>query len=106
MIGWSLYLLGAFAFLAIPINAFMLPMITVLAPWAGILGALLVMAYPWYSDGVVRALAVFIYAFCCAPVAWSALTRVVASLQVSLDREVFLPRLGETSPAPGFNKLY
>ncbi|OWM86437.1 hypothetical protein CDL15_Pgr021524 [Punica granatum] len=106
LIGWSLYLLGALAFSSIAINAFMLPTLTVLVPWAGILGALLVMAYPWYMDGVVRALAVFAYAFCCAPIAWLALMRVMASLQVSLEREVFLPRLGESSPAPGFNKLY
>lgn len=106
LIGWSLYLLGAFAFSAIPINAFMLPTTTVLVPWAGILGALLVMACPWYTDGVVRALAVFGYAFCCAPAVWSALTRVVASLHVSLEREAFVSRLGEASPAQGFNKLY
>ncbi|KAK4787126.1 hypothetical protein SAY86_010959 [Trapa natans] len=104
--GWSLYLLGAFAFSSIAINAFMLPASSVMVPWAGILGVLLVMACPWYTDGVVRALAVFGYAFCCAPVMWSALTRVLASLQVSLEREAFLPRLGEPSPAPGFNKLY
>lgn len=106
VVGWSLYLLGAFAFSSIAINAFKLPAFTVLVPWAGILGALLVMAYPWYMDGVVRALAVFGYAFCCAPVVWSALMRVLASLQVSLEREAFLPRLGESTPAPGFNKLY
>lgn len=105
VIGWFLYLLGAFAFSSIAINAFLLPALAVLVPWAGILGTLLVMACPWYSDGVVRALVVFVYAFCCAPVVWSALVRVMASLQVSLEREVFLPRLGESSPAPGSNKL-
>ncbi|KAK4787058.1 hypothetical protein SAY86_010891 [Trapa natans] len=106
--GWGLYLLGSLAFSMIAINAFLLPALAVLVPWAGILGVLLVMACPWYSDGVVRALAVFAYAFCCAPALWTALTRVVASLQVSLEREAFLPRLvGESSPGgQGFNKLY
>lgn len=106
IIGWSLYLLGSFAFSSVAINTFLLPALAVLVPWAGILGALLVMAYPWYMDGVVRALAVFGYAFCCAPVVWTALTRVIASVQVSPEREAFLPRLGESSPGPGFNKLY
>ncbi|KAK4746539.1 hypothetical protein SAY87_012851 [Trapa incisa] len=104
--GWGLYLLGSFAFSSIAINAFMLPASSVLVPWAGILGVLVVMAYPLYTDGVVRALAVFSYAFCCAPVVWSALVRVLASLQLSLEREAFLPRIGESSPDSGFNKLY
>ncbi|XP_057976356.1 putative glucuronosyltransferase PGSIP8 [Malania oleifera] len=106
VIGWTLYLLGTFALSSITVNAFLLPMLAVLTPWLGIFGALLVMAFPWYPDGVVRALAVFAYAFCYAPVVWVSLVKVMACLQVSLEREVFLPRLGESPPPPGFNKLY
>lgn len=106
LLGWSLYLLGSFALLSITINAFLLPTLTILVPWFGIIGTLLVMAFPWYQDGVVRALAVFAYAFCCAPLAWTSFVKVMTCLQVSLEREGFLPRLGESSPAPGFNKLY
>lgn len=103
---WTLYLFGSFALCSIAINAFLLPMLPVLIPWFGIFGSLLVMAFPWYSDGVVRALAIFGYAFCAAPFVWIAIVKVMASLQVSLEREAFFPKLGESSPPPGFNKLY
>ncbi|KAM7491212.1 hypothetical protein LguiA_034133 [Lonicera macranthoides] len=106
LLGWALYFLGAFALSSIAVNAFLLPMLPVLTLWFGSLGALLVMAFPWYPDGVVRALAVFGYAFCSAPVVWASLVRVVSCLQVSLEREAFLPRLGESTTLPGFNKLY
>ncbi|XP_010264301.1 PREDICTED: putative glucuronosyltransferase PGSIP8 [Nelumbo nucifera] len=106
VIGWTLYLLGSAALASIAINAFLLPAFAVLTPWLGIIGSLVVMAFPWYSDGVVRALAVFAYAFCCAPIAWGSLVKVMACLQVSLEREAFLPRLGESPQPSEFNKLY
>ncbi|KAK2974981.1 hypothetical protein RJ640_012847 [Escallonia rubra] len=106
LVGWSLYLLGASALSSIAVNAFLLPILPVLIPWLGILGTLLVMACPWYPDGVVRALAVFVYAFCCAPILWVSMVKILSCLQVSLEREVFLPRLGESTPPAGFNKLY
>ncbi|XP_059657550.1 putative glucuronosyltransferase PGSIP8 [Cornus florida] len=106
LLGWTLYLLGAFAFSSISVNAFLLPMLPVLFPWVGILGTLLVMACPWYGDGVVRALAVFAYAFCCAPLLWISFAKIMSSLQVSLERESFLPRLGEPTSPQRFNKLY
>ncbi|XP_027082911.1 putative glucuronosyltransferase PGSIP8 [Coffea arabica] len=106
LVGWSLYLLGVFALSCIAVNAFLLPMLPVLVPWFGILGSLLVMAFPWYQDGVVRALAVFGYAFCCSPIVWASVVRIVSSLQVSLEREGFLPRLAESTAPSGCNKLY
>ncbi|KAL6952707.1 putative glucuronosyltransferase pgsip8 [Sarracenia purpurea var. burkii] len=106
LLGWSLYLLGAFALSSIAVNAFLLPILPVLMPWLGILGALMVMACPWYPDGVMRALAVFGYAFCCAPVVWASMVKIMSCLQVSLEREAFLPRLVESTPAPALNKLY
>ncbi|XP_028068333.1 putative glucuronosyltransferase PGSIP8 [Camellia sinensis] len=106
LLGWSLYLLGSLALSSVAVNAFLLPMLPVLIPWLGIFGVLLVMAYPWYPDGVVRALSVFGYAFCYAPLAWLSLVKIMSCLQVSLEREAFLPRLGESTPSPGFNKLY
>ncbi|KAL2545238.1 putative glucuronosyltransferase PGSIP7 [Forsythia ovata] len=106
LIGWSLYLLGALSLSCIAVNAFLLPILPVLTPWLGIFGVLLVMACPWYSNGVVRALAVFAYAFCCSPVLWLAFVKIMSCLQVSLEREAFLPRLGEISSPSGFNKLY
>ncbi|KAF9614268.1 hypothetical protein IFM89_016560 [Coptis chinensis] len=106
LLGWMLYLLGSSALASIVINTFMLPALHVLMPWLGISGTLLVMAYPWYSNGIVRALSVFFYAFCCAPVLWGSLMKIMASLNVSLEKETFLPRLGESPQLPGFNKLY
>ncbi|KAI4327122.1 hypothetical protein L6164_019621 [Bauhinia variegata] len=81
-------------------------MLPVLVPWLGIIGALMVMACPLYPDGVVRALCVFAYAFCSAPFLWVAIVKIMAGLQLSLEREAFLPRLGESTPPSGFNKLY
>lgn len=106
ILGWSLYFLGVAALASIAINSFLLPPLAVLTPWLAILGVLGVMACPWYPDGVVRALAVFGYSFCCAPLLWIQLTRMIGSLQVLLDRESFFPRLGETSQMSEFNKLY
>ena len=54
LVGWTLYFLGAFALCTIAINSFLLPMLPVLMPLFGIIGSLMVMAFPWYSDGVVR----------------------------------------------------
>ncbi|KAH6771791.1 Nucleotide-diphospho-sugar transferases superfamily protein [Perilla frutescens var. frutescens] len=106
VIGWSLYFLGALSLCFVAVNAFLLPMLSVLVPWFGFLGALMVMAYPWYSDGVVRALSVFGYAFCSSPFLYVAFVRIMSSLQVSLEREGFLPRLGESASPSGFSKLY
>lgn len=106
VIGWGLYFLGALSLSCIAINAFLLPMLPVLVPWLGFLGTLLVMAYPWYSDGVVRALCVFAYAFCCSPLLWVSFVKIMSSLHVSLEREAYLPRLGENASPSGFNKLY
>lgn len=108
LLGWILYLLGAFALCSIAINVFLLPMLPVLVPWLGIVGALTVMSFPWYPDGVVRALSVFVYAFCSAPFVWASMVRIVAFLcQLSLEREAFLPaRLVESSSNSWFNKLY
>ncbi|KAK6935179.1 hypothetical protein RJ641_035334 [Dillenia turbinata] len=106
LVGWTIYLLGAFSLCSIAINAFLLPMLPVLFPGIGIFGSLLVMAFPWYSDGIIRALAVFGYAFCSAPLLWISLVKVTSSLHVSLEREAFLPRLVESTETSEFNKLY
>ncbi|KAJ8543542.1 hypothetical protein K7X08_006065 [Anisodus acutangulus] len=106
LVGWSLYLLSAFALSCITVNAFLLPMLPVLVPWVGILVALLVMAYPWYNDGVIRAMSVFAYAFCASPALWMAMVKIKSSLHVSLEREGFLPKLSETTAPAGSNKLY
>jgi len=106
LLGWSLYLLGCATLCSVVINFFLLPALPVLTPWLAILGSLFVMACPWYSDGVVRALTVFGYAAACAPFLWSALTKVLTSLQLLLERDCFFPRLGESTQTPEFSKLF
>ncbi|CAL9091156.1 glycosyl transferase 8 domain containing protein [Musa troglodytarum] len=106
LLGWSLYLLGAAALSTVVISVFLLPPLPVLTLLLGILGSLFVMALPWYSDGVVRALAVFGYAFCCAPVVWASLAKVLCALHSLHERETFFPRLGESTPLSDSSKLY
>ncbi|KAL3637193.1 putative glucuronosyltransferase pgsip8 [Castilleja foliolosa] len=100
LIGWSIYLFGSFSLSCIAINVFLLPMLPVLIPGFGILGSLLVMAYPYYPNGIVRALSVFGYAFCCAPLLWVSIVKIMSVL----DRETFVPKLGENILPEG-NKL-
>ncbi|ONM15197.1 Putative glucuronosyltransferase PGSIP7 [Zea mays] len=104
LLGWPLYLLGSFSLSSIVINIFFLHPITVLTTWFGFIGALVVMAFPWYLNGVVRALAVFAYAFCCAPLIWASLVKTMSSLQVLIERDAF--RLGEPNQNAEFTKLY
>lgn len=106
LIGWSLYLAGSFALSSIPINAFLLPMLPVLTPWLGIFGTLLVMAFPFYPNGIFRALSVFGYAFCSAPFLWVSFVKITTHLQVLIDKEVLFPRLGESGVSSGLSKLY
>ncbi|AEC09149.1 Nucleotide-diphospho-sugar transferases superfamily protein [Arabidopsis thaliana] len=106
LIGWSLYLMASFALSSISINTLLLPTLPVLTPWLGILGTLLVMAFPWYPDGVVRALSVFAYAFCCAPFVWVSFRKITSHLQVLIEKEVLFPRLGDSGVTSGFSKLY
>ncbi|KAF3340215.1 putative glucuronosyltransferase PGSIP8 [Carex littledalei] len=107
LLGWPLYLLGSAALNSIVINVFLLPISAVLTTWLGIVGALFVMASPYYSDGLVRAMVVFMYAFCYTPVAWASLVKIMGSLQVLVEREVYFPRLGDpTSTTAEFTKLY
>ncbi|CAL9045557.1 putative glucuronosyltransferase PGSIP8 [Musa acuminata AAA Group] len=106
LLGWPIYVLGVASLSSIVINVFLLPPLPVLTVLLGILGSLFVMAFPWYSDGVIRALVVFAYAFSCAPFAWASLMKVIGSLQNLLEREAFFPRLGESPQLSEFNKLY
>lgn len=106
LIGWSIYLMASFALSSIPINTLLLPTLPVLTPWLGILGTLLVMAFPWYPDGVFRALSVFAYAFCCAPFVWVSFRKITSHLQVLIEKEMLFPRLGDSGVTSGFSKLY
>jgi hypothetical protein len=106
IMGWSVYLFGALALSVLVINVFLLPPLDVLTTWLAIVGMLIVMAFPWYHDGVVRALAVFGYAFCSAPILWASMVRMMDSLQTMLERDSFFPRIGEPAQETEFSKLY
>ncbi|KAL0550398.1 hypothetical protein IC582_014908 [Cucumis melo] len=101
LLGWGLYLLGSSTFSFLASTVFLLPLLPLILPSIGILGALLVMAFPFYSDGVVRGLSIFLYAFCAAPVVWSAAVRTAAAIQSSA---FFVVKSGETLPSSRFNK--
>jgi len=104
LLGWPLYLLGSFSLCSLVISFFLLHSLAVLTIWFGLIGTLFVMAFPWYMNGVVRALAVFAYAFFCAPVAWASLVKTMSSLQTLIERDAY--RLGEPNQAVEFTKLY
>ncbi|XP_009399622.2 putative glucuronosyltransferase PGSIP8 [Musa acuminata AAA Group] len=106
LLGWPLYLLGAAALCSIVTGVFLLPALPVLALLLAISGSLFVMAFPWYSDGITRVLVLLGYAFCCAPVVWASLARVVSALHSLLEREAFFPRLGESTPLSESSKAY
>ncbi|KAG8083827.1 hypothetical protein GUJ93_ZPchr0010g9620 [Zizania palustris] len=106
IMGWSMYLFGAFALGVLVSNTFLLPLLAVLTTWIVIVGMLLVMAFPWYHGGVVRVLTIFGYAFCSAPFLWASVVRVMDLLQTMLERDPFFPRLGEPAPETEFSKLH
>ncbi|KAL9662793.1 hypothetical protein QQ045_027627 [Rhodiola kirilowii] len=105
VMGWTMYLAGAFTLCSISINVFILPMLAVLTPLLGIFGVLLVMANPHYPDGVMRALAIFAYAFFLAPILWTSLGKVMSGLQVTFEREALLHKSADTNSPTGVNKI-
>lgn len=104
LLGWPLYLLGSFSLCSLVISVFLLHPLAVLTIWFGLIGTLFVMAFPWYMNGVVRALAVFAYAFFCAPLVWASLVKIMSSLQILIERDAY--RLGEPNQTVEFTKLY
>jgi len=108
ILGWVLYLLGSATFCSIVINVFLLPTLAILTPWFGFVGALFVMVYPWYSNGVVRALFVLAYTLVVAPFLWVSLRKVASSLQILIERDAYFPRLclGESPQPQQSSKLY
>jgi hypothetical protein len=87
LMGWGLWLLGSLSLLIVFVNIFQLPITPVFIVWLGLLGALLVLANPYYFNGVVRALAIGFYAFFASPVLWWSLTQGNAAIDTSCVRE-------------------
>lgn len=63
------------------------------------------MANPHYHDGVIRALAIFAYAFCIAPVLWTSLVKVISGLQVTLEREGLVLKSTDANATTSVNKI-
>lgn len=102
--GWGLYLLSSMSILVVIKNAFQLPALPVFTPWIGIVGSLIAMAYPFYSNGIVRAIAVAAYAFLAAPFLWWALKRLLSYLDTLVEREA-LRMWGSSEPQSEMMKL-
>ena len=85
--GWGIYMLGSLSLVYSTIKEYPIPVLATFTLWVGIFGVLLVMVYPQYLNGVVRAISVFIYAVVETPLAFPAIIKVMRSLDSSLDRE-------------------
>lgn len=80
--GWGVFLLGSLWHLTVVINSFQLPVLPVLTPWIGGIGALSVLAWPFYSNGILRAAAIAVYTALVTPILWNAAMKVSAVVDV------------------------
>ncbi|KAG6556025.1 hypothetical protein Mapa_001965 [Marchantia paleacea] len=100
LMGWGLWLLGSLSLLIVTINIFQLPFLPVFTPWLGFFGVLLVMAYPFYNNGIIRALAIFGYAFLAAPFVWWTFTQVSMTIDLACTREPLMAYANLRSETP------
>ncbi|CAN6449564.1 unnamed protein product [Victoria cruziana] len=100
ILGWTLYLAGSSSLMLVVASAFSLPLLPALTPSIGIAGALLVMAYPAYHDGIVRTLSIWAYSFACAPFLWSSIYRLLNQV------DALIPSKTGELPLPQFIKVY
>lgn len=89
--GWGLFLLGSLSLLTVVINLFQLPVVAVLTPWLGGLGALVVLACPCYSNGIMRGVGIGVYASLASPLLWWAVKQVSANVNVRSHWEPLMP---------------
>lgn len=93
--GWGLFLLSSLSFLAVLLCVLpTLHVLHVLAPWLCVNGALIVMAFPFYNNGITRALAIGVYAFLASPIFWKALVDLIRTVDLTPERE---PLMGWTA---------
>ena len=76
--GWFIELLGSISLLFVIITIGKLPILAVLTPWFGVVGALITLGAPIYSSGIVRALGIGLYAFIASPFLWWAFKEVLS----------------------------
>ncbi|GLJ54153.1 hypothetical protein SUGI_1160330 [Cryptomeria japonica] len=92
LMGWGLYLLGSMSLLIVIMNTFCIPVLAVITIWIQVLGALLVMAFPLYSNGMVRALSVGVYGFLAAPFLWRSGVKVMRHLDTCFEDDSLFSR--------------
>lgn len=80
--GWGIFLLGSLSLLTVVINLIQLPVLPVLTPWIGGLGALLVLASPFYKNGIMRGVSIGVYTAMATPFLWWAVQKVCAAVNV------------------------
>jgi hypothetical protein len=80
--GWGVFLVGSLSLLTVLINVFQLPILPVLTPWIGGIGALLVLASPYYTNGILRGVAIGMYAAAATPFVWWAMQKVSAVVDI------------------------
>ncbi|KAH7434953.1 hypothetical protein KP509_06G042000 [Ceratopteris richardii] len=90
--GWGVFLLGSLSFLTTLIAVFKFDQLPVLTPWVLIFLNLLVMAFPFYKNGIIRMLTVFGSASFSTPFLWWSL-KTIATRCSNSEREA-----GKTSP--------
>ncbi|KAI5070265.1 hypothetical protein GOP47_0014608 [Adiantum capillus-veneris] len=87
LMGWAIAMLGSLAFLSATMDLLRLPLVATFTPWLLSLGSLVVMASPYYRNGLIRALAIMGYVGFATPFLWWALTQVTKSKNVHVEKE-------------------
>lgn len=87
LMGWGVFLLGSLSLLVVTNSIFQLRPILSVTPWLAGLGMLLVMVWPYHTNGISRSLVMSAYACIASPPIWWALKGIYVSQDHSLDRE-------------------
>ena len=74
--GWGVFLLGSLSFLTVVIITFQLPVLPVLTPWIGGIGALLTLGSPFYTNGIMRGVGIGVYVGLVTPFCWWAVKMI------------------------------
>ena len=87
LMGWGIFLLGSLSFLVVTNSIFQLRLILAVTPWLAGFGMLLVMVWPYHTNGISRSLVMSAYACIASPPIWWAMKGIYFSQDHSLGRE-------------------
>ncbi|KAH7276693.1 hypothetical protein KP509_39G017900 [Ceratopteris richardii] len=87
LVGWTLSMFGALVLLSATVHVLRLPFTATFTPWLLSLGCLVVMASPYYRNGLIRALAIVGYTAFASPFLWWTVTQVTKSKTVRVEKE-------------------